>query len=185
MCPGNTEAASERGAMKLSDYEVGNYAIGGDFTLTSQAGKPVSLHQYQGRVVVIFFGYTHCTDICPLTLAEMGMLKKELAEDEAKVQPIFITVDPERDTPRRMQAYLRNFSRDIVGLTGTVQDVQSVAKRYQAKFDKKPNKSGRGYSIAHTGFVYMLDPQQKVRYLFPFDAQASLLAEGVRHLLGG
>jgi protein SCO1/2 len=181
----HTQAASDGGAMKLSDFEVGNYAIGGDFTLTSQLGKPVSLHQFQGRVVVIFFGYIHCTDICPLTLVEMGKLKTALGENGAKMQPLFVSVDPERDTPRRLRVYLHNFSRDIVGLTGAAQDVQAVAKRYQAKFDRQPNKSGRGYSIAHTGFVYMLDPQQKVRYLFPYDAQASLLAEGVRHLLGG
>lgn len=171
--------------MKLEDYEAGPYEIGGDFTLTNQFGRKTSLKDFRGRVVLVFFGYTHCPDVCPLTLTEMGRLRTLLGADDSRVQAIFITVDPARDTPRRLKSYLTNFDRGIVGLSGPESEIRAIAARYQARFARSETKSASGYLIDHTGFVYMLDGNGKVRYLFTYDVGADLLAQGVRRLLKG
>ena len=171
--------------MRLEDYEAGPYALGGDFTLTNHLGKKTSLHLYQGSVVLVFFGYTYCPDVCPTTLTEIAQMKKKLGQDARRVQPLFISVDPERDTAPRLKSYLSNFNAGIVGLTGTEAEIRAVATRYQARFARNPGASKDGYLVDHTGFVYMLDPTGKVRYLFTYDAGAELLAQGARKLLKG
>jgi protein SCO1/2 len=171
--------------MKLEDYEAGPYELGGDFTLTNQLGRQASLKDFRGRVVLVFFGYIHCPDVCPLTLMEMGRLTKRLGADAKRVQILFITVDPVRDTPRRLKSYLANFDPGIVGLTGPASDILAIAARYQARFTRSTAQSRSGYLVDHTGFVYMLDGQGKVRYLFTYDAGVDLFAQGVRRLLKG
>jgi protein SCO1/2 len=169
--------------MKLEDYEAGAYPLGGEFTLSNQHGRRASLKDFRGRVVLVFFGYTYCPDVCPLTLTEMGRLRGLLGADFQRVQPVFITVDPARDTPPRLKSYLANFDPSIVGLTGPEKEIRAVASRYQARFARSDAKTSSGYLIDHTGFVYMLDGEGKVRYLFTFDVGADLLAQGVRRLL--
>jgi len=171
--------------VNLEEYEVGSYQIGGDFALTNQDGKTSGLRDFRGKVVVLFFGYTHCPDICPVTLAEMSRLKKLLGADGAKVQGIFVSLDPARDSSERLKAYLANFDPGIIGLTGSARDVSQVAKLYRAKFSKRDAGSAAGYLVDHTAFVYLLDSKGKVRYLIPYDAGTDTLAAGARHLLGG
>lgn len=180
-------AASAAGAapMRLEDYETGPYALGGDFTLTNHLGQKTSLSQYRGRVVLVFFGYTYCPDVCPTTLSEMAQMQKRLGQDAQRVQPLFITVDPERDTAPRLKSYLANFNAGIVGLTGTEGEIRAVAKRYQARFARSSDSSKGAYLVDHTGFVYMIDGTGKVRYLFTYDAGADLFAQGARKLLKG
>lgn len=169
--------------MKLEDYEVGPYDLGGDFSLTNQQGGQTSLKDFRGRVVLIFFGYSHCPDVCPLTLTEMGRLNKRLGPAAKRVQVVFITVDPARDTPQRLKSYLAHFDSGIIGLTGPESEIRAIAARYQARFTRRPAKSHSGYSMDHTGFVYMLDGQGKTRYLFTYDAGTELFAQGVHRLL--
>jgi len=171
--------------LKLEDYEVGPYALGGDFALTNSLGTKTRLSQYLGKVVVVFFGYTYCPDVCPATLSEIGKMKKLLGKDASRVQPIFITVDPSRDTPARLKAYLANFHAGIVGLTGTEAEIRAVAKLYQVRFARSSAASAGGYLVDHTAFVYVLDRTGKVRYLFTFDAGGAMMAEGARRLLQG
>jgi protein SCO1 len=172
-------------SLKLEDYEVGHYAIGGDFTLTNQAGKPTSLTAFRGKAVLIFFGYTYCPDVCPATMTEMGRMKKLLGKDAKRVQPIFITVDPARDTAPRLKAYLANFNAGAIGLTGTDAEIREIATQYQARYARGSTVSSGGYLMDHTGFVYLLDGTGKVRYLFTYDAGAELFAQGVRKVLNG
>ncbi len=179
-------AFSTRAAkVNLEEYEVGSYEIGGDFALTNQDGNKTGLKDYRGKVVVMFFGYTHCPDVCPLTLTEMSRLNKLLGADAAKVQPVFITVDPARDTAERLKTYLSNFEGGIVGLTGTPRDITQVAKLFRTKFAKRNEGSAAGYLVDHTAFIYLVDPKGKVRYLVPFDAGTDVLAEGAKRLLRG
>lgn len=173
------------GKVNLEEYEVGSYGIGGDFALTNQDGKTTGLRDYRGKVVVMFFGYTHCPDICPLTLVEMSRLRKLMGPDAAKVQPIFVTIDPARDTTERLKTYLSNFEGGIIGLTGSARDITQVAKLYRAKFAKRDEGSAAGYLVDHTAFIYLVDPKGKVRYLVPPDAGTDVLAEGARQLLRG
>ena len=171
--------------VNLEDYEVGSYDIGGDFALTNQEGKSTGLRDFRGKVVVLFFGYTHCPDVCPLTLSEMSRLGKLLGSDAGKVQPIFVTIDPARDTADRLKTYLANFESGIIGLTGSERDITQVAKLYRAKFAKRNVGSAAGYLMDHTAFIYLVDPKGKVRYLVPVDAGTDVLAEGARQLLHG
>lgn len=170
---------------RLEDYEVGSYKMGGDFALTNQDGKTTGLRDFRGKVVVMFFGYTFCPDVCPLTLTEVGRLAKALGADAAKMQPLFVTLDPARDTAPRLKSYLANFAPGIVGLTGSERDITQVAKLYRARFAKRGAGGEAGYLLDHTAFIYLLDTQGSVRYLMPHDAGTELLAEGVRHLLKG
>lgn len=167
----------------LEDYEVGNYAMGGDFSLTSQDGRKSALKDWRGKVVVLFFGYTFCPDVCPTTMAEISRLMEKLGALAARVQPVFVTVDPERDTPARLKSYLGNFRGRFVGLTGSEREVTQVARQYQARFARRKVGSAAKYLIDHTAFTYMLDPQGKVRYLFPGEAGADVMAEGAKALL--
>lgn len=171
--------------LHLEDYEAGPYALGGDFTLTNSLGNTTRLSQYLGKVVVVFFGYTECPDVCPTTLSEIERMKKLLGKDASRVQPIFITVDPARDTAARLKAYLANFHAGIVGLTGTEAEIRAVAKLYQVRFARGASASSGGYVVDHTAFVYLLDRTGKVRYLFTSDAGGALMAEGARRLLKG
>src|SRR5574341_1543510 len=143
----------------LEDYEVGNYAMGGDFSLTSQDGRKSALKDWRGKVVVLFFGYTFCPDVCPTTMAEISRLMEKLGALAARVQPVF------------------------VGVTGSEREVTQVARQYQARFARRKVGSAAKYLIDHTAFTYMLDPQGKVRYLFPGEAGADVMAEGAKALL--
>jgi protein SCO1/2 len=168
---------------RLEDYEVGSYKMGGDFALTNQDGKTTGLRDFRGKVVVMFFGYTFCPDVCPLTLGEMGRLAKALGSNAGRMQPVFVTLDPARDTAPRLKSYLANFEPGIVGLTGTERDITHVAKLYRARFAKRGAGGDTGYLLDHTAFIYLVDTKGAVRYLMPHDAGTELLAEGVRQLL--
>ena len=169
----------------IDDFEVGSYALGGDFALTNQDGKTTGLRDFRGKVVVLFFGYTYCPDVCPLTLSDMGRMNKLLGAQAKQVQSIFVTIDPERDTAPRLKSYLSNFAPGIVGLTGSDRDIAGVAKLYRAKYAKREDDGKGGYLMDHTAFVYLVDPKGKVRYLVPYDAGTDILAEGARQMLKG
>jgi len=132
--------------------------LGGDFTLMSDYG-PVSLHDHQGQVVVLAFGYTSCPDVCPLTLSIISAALKQLTPDELKqVQPIFVTLDPERDTPARVGEYARHFHPRIIGLSGTPEQIAKVAKEYLVVYRKETlENSALGYGIDHSSRIYILN----------------------------
>jgi protein SCO1/2 len=171
--------------MTLEDFEVGPYALGGEFTLTNHLGKKTHLSQYRGKVVALFFGYTFCPDVCPTTLAEMQQMQGMLGKDARRVQPIFVTIDPARDTAARLKSYLSNFGGNIIGLTGSQSEISAVAKLYQARFARSSATTAGGYLMDHTGFVYLLDGTGKVRYMMTPDAGADMMAAGARRLLKG
>jgi protein SCO1/2 len=173
---------SSQSAPILNDYEVQKLKIGGDFTLTNQDGKLTNLKEYRTKVVVLFFGYTYCPDVCPITMTKIGRLRKLLGKQATRFQPVFISIDPERDTPARLKAYLANFENGAIGLTGTKDEVDKAAGLYRARFEKEDVKSATQYLMAHTAYVYMLDGHGKLRYVFPPDVEESLLVDGARRL---
>jgi protein SCO1/2 len=168
---------------QLADYEVGNYELGGEFSLTNQDGKIAALKEWRGKVVVVFFGYTFCPDVCPTTMVEMSRLVEKMGAQSAQVQPVFITVDPARDTPARLKSYVGNFRGHIVGLTGSERELNQVARLYKTRFAKRTVDSAAKYLIDHTAFTYMLDPQGRVRYMFPGDAGTDVMVQGAKALL--
>jgi protein SCO1/2 len=170
---------------KLEDYAVGDYPIGGDFTLTDHNGKRARLKDFRGKVVLLTFGYTHCPDVCPTTLAEFKQVKQALGKQGDRLQALFVSVDPGRDTPALLKQYVGHFDPTFVGLTGAKKELGQMTQGYLAKYRTHESGSAAGYLVDHTAFIYLIDMEGKVRFLFTPDAKREVLVAGVRALLGG
>jgi len=176
-------APTEEHAPVLADYDVARLTLGGDFALTNQDGRRTQLKQFRGRVVVLFFGYTYCPDICPVTLVKIARVRKGLGRQARKLQPVYVTIDPARDTPARLKAYLENFDAGAVGLTGTPAEIAMATRLYRVRYEREESKSATDYLVSHTAYVYLVDRRGKLRYVFPPDVDDELLAEAARRLL--
>ena len=130
--------------------------LGGDFALPATSGGTVSLQQFRGRVVLLNFGFTSCPDICPTKLSEATLVLNELGDDASRLDVLFISVDPERDTPDVLSAYVSNFHPQITGLTGTPDEIARVAREFRAFYRKVPLDGG-DYTIDHSTVVYLFD----------------------------
>jgi protein SCO1/2 len=140
-----------------------------DFTLTDQNGAPFRLSDQRGKVVVIFFGYTNCPDICPATMSDMQVVLNRLGEQRTKLKVVFITVDPERDTSERLNRFIGMFDNDIVGLTGDTETLNAVYKAYGAGANRRDlPDSALGYAMDHTATSTVIDKQGQRRLLFGF-----------------
>jgi protein SCO1/2 len=140
----------------VSGRGAGTVAIGGPFSLTDQNGQPFSDKDLKGKSFVVFFGFTHCPDICPTTLFEISEVLRNLGPEADHTAALFISVDPERDTPAAMKDYLANFDPHIRGLTGDAAALDAVAKTYRAYYKKVPLEGG-DYTMDHTAIVYLMD----------------------------
>jgi protein SCO1/2 len=140
-------------------------AIGGPFQLTDQDGRTVTDRDLSGKPFLVFFGFTHCPEICPTTLFEISETLRKLGTDADRTRALFITVDPERDTPKVLKDYLSNFDPHISGLTGGADAIAAAAKAYRAIYRKVPLDQG-GYTMDHTAIVYLMDKQG--RFVAPF-----------------
>jgi protein SCO1/2 len=143
----------------------GPSAIGGPFNLIDQNGKPITDRDMKGRPFLVFFGYRHCPDICPTTLFEISEVMRTLGKDADRVGALFITVDPERDTPAEMKDYLSSFDPHLLGVTGDAKAIDAVEKAYRVYAKKVPGEHG-DYSMDHTALVYLMDKQG--RFVAPF-----------------
>ena len=130
-----------------------------DFVLTSHLGTKVSLSDYKGKLVILLFGYTHCPDVCPTQLSDMQKLLEKLGDKAKQVQVLFITFDPERDTPKVLKEFLTFFNPTFVGLTGTKKEIAAVAKQYKAQYIKRKSLSRPGYFFGHSSVVYLIDQE--------------------------
>lgn len=140
----------------------GNAAIGGPFTLIATNGEIVADQTYRGKWLVIFFGYTFCPDVCPTALSNMTVAIETLGPDAAKLQPLFITVDPERDTRDVLTEYLKSFDPRILGLTGTRAQVNNVLKQYRVYVALQKSEAGdKDYLVSHSGYIYLMNPEGK------------------------
>jgi protein SCO1/2 len=158
--------------------------IGGDFTLTDQDSRPFALSSLQGKVVLIFFGYTMCPDACPTTLSKLSSAFARLTADErAKVKAVYITIDPERDTAQVLKDHLMYFGVDAVGLTGTVEETSKVAAQFGAHFEKTGDKTAAGYLMSHTVSVFGLDTKGRTRVLIDYEGSVDLVVREIRALL--
>ena len=160
--------------------------LGGEFTLDAESGK-VSLSDYKGKVVPIYFGYTHCPDVCITSLNKVTAALKTMDDAErAEIQPLFITVDPERDTPEKVGAYARYFEPSIVGLTGTQEQIARVAKQYFVIYEKVANeKSAMDYSMDHSSIIYVVGHDGVIKSLVHHADTAEALVEYLREALKG
>jgi protein SCO1/2 len=140
--------------------DLGSPAIGGSFTMIGQDGRVVTNADLAGRPYLVFFGYTHCPDFCPTALFDISAVFKELGPDK-KVAALFVTVDPERDTPDILKAYLENFDSRIIGLTGDSSKTAAIAKAFRVYAKKVPGEKAGDYTVDHTGVVYLMDRRGK------------------------
>jgi protein SCO1 len=158
--------------------------VGGDFVLTDFNSQPFELSSLRGKAVLIFFGYTSCPDVCPTTLSKLSSVYKKLGPDAARVKTLYITVDPDRDTPAALKADLGDFDLDAVGLTGTKPEIDKVVALYGASYEIIPTPtSAAKYTIAHSTTLYALDPAGRTRILFPYEATVSDIVKGVKSIL--
>lgn len=159
------------------------------FTLVDQYGRPFSSEALRGNVVAIFFGYTHCPDVCPATLSIFAQARRELAAIRASeaVRFVFVSVDPERDTPERIRRYLERVDPGIIGLTGAPEEVRRVLDAWGITAEKVPLSpdSPGAYTIAHTASVLLLDRDGRIRVRLPFGSSAADLVHDVQELLRG
>jgi len=157
-------------------------AIGGPFELVDQNGKRFGDSDLKGKWHLVFFGYTNCPDTCPTALNEMALALDRLGQERDEVSIVFITVDPERDTPEVLKPYVANFDAPIVALTGTAEEVAQAAKAYRVYYAKHPRPEG-GYDMDHSAVIYVMDPQGRFTATFTPDSTPEAIAERLQKLL--
>jgi protein SCO1/2 len=146
-------------------------------------GKRRTLAEFKGQVVVLFFGFTQCPDVCPTTMAELAAVKQRLGADGARVVPIFVTVDPERDTPVVLKAYVGSFGADFVALRGTSDETKAIAKAFKIFYAKVPGKTESSYTIDHTARSYVYDTRGRLRLATRHGMGPDALASDLKQLL--
>ncbi len=149
--------------VKFENTDLTGLGYGKGFARNDHTGQPVTLDTYKGKVVVLFFGFTHCPDVCPTTMAEMSAVMKELGPDADKVQVLFATLDPERDTRELLSQYVPGFDARFTGLYGTLEQTAATAKEFKVFYQKVPGKTEGSYVIDHTAGSYVFDKNGKIR----------------------
>jgi protein SCO1/2 len=180
---GLSGCGNDKPAFRGVDITGADYAQG--WTLSDHDGQVRTLKDFAGKVVVVFFGYTQCPDVCPTALQEMVETKQLLGADGAKLQGIFITVDPERDTPELLKAYMANFGPDFVALRPTPEQLPQVTKDFKIYYKKVEGKTPTSYTMDHSAGSFTFDPQGRVRLYNRHASGAAALAEDAKILLKG
>lgn len=168
-------------SFKAVDITGADYAR--ELSLNDADGRPRTLADFKGKVVVVFFGYTQCPDVCPTTLAELAQVKKALGPDGARVQGIFVSVDPERDTPELLKAYVANFGSDFVALRGDAEQTKAAAKHFKVFYNKVAGKTATSYTVDHTAGSYVFDAAGRVRLFTRYGSGAEALTTDLKALL--
>lgn len=167
---------------QFKNVDITGADYGKDFALVDHTGKARSLADFRGKVVVVFFGYTHCPDVCPTTLSELKMVKDQLGQDGERLQVLFVTVDPDRDTREVLARYVPAFDPGFIGLRGDAAATAKVARDFKVFYQKVPGSRPDSYSVDHTAGSYVFDPQGRVR-LFARQGNPASLASDIRILL--
>lgn len=176
-------SAVPAGSFKSVDITGASYAR--ELALTDQHGQPRRLADFKGKVVVVFFGFTQCPDVCPTTMVELAQVKKALGPDGDRIQGIFVTVDPERDTPEILKAYMAGFDPSFIALRGTPEETAAAAKEFKVFFAKVPGKTETSYTIDHTAGSYIFDASGRIRLFERYGSSAEDLAHDLKRLLAG
>ena len=174
--------APEAPKFKLTD--VTGVGFGRELNLTDHNGRARTLADFRGKVVMVFFGFTHCPDVCPTTLAEMAQVVKALGPDAGRVQVLFVTVDPERDTAQLLQQYVPSFNPAFLGLYGDLDATARAAKEFKVFYQKQPVKDGN-YSVDHGAGTFILDREGRLRLYAQYGAGATAMLHDIRLLLAG
>lgn len=176
-----TACSEKKPTFNALDITGAEYAR--DVPLPDVDGKPRSLQDFKGKAVVVFFGYTQCPDVCPTTMAEIAEAKRLLGADGARVQGIFVTLDPQRDTPELLKAYTASFGPDILALRGTPEQIAAVAKDFKVFYKKVEGKTTGSYTLDHSAAAFVYDPQGRVRLYVRYGSGPQALASDLKQLL--
>lgn len=171
------------GAPKFNSVDITGANYARDFALTDHTGAARTLADYRGKVVAIFFGFTQCPDVCPTTLTDMAEVKKQLGKDGEKLQVLFITVDPQRDTQMVLSKYVPAFDPSFVGLYGSPEQTAATAKEFKVFYQKVAGKTATSYSVDHTAGTYVIDSSGKVRLFVRHEQGIEPLVADLKRLL--
>ena len=175
-----------QGWLAAEQASGGRPLIESEFSLVDHTGKPVTDEDFAGKWQLVFFGFTFCPDICPTTLNDVSIVLEELGAEADQVQPLFITVDPERDTPEVMAEYVGNFDPRIVGLTGSPEQIDQAAHAFRAYYAKVEQEGvAGGYTMNHSAFLYLMSPEGDYATHFAADDDPAAVAEEIRAYLEG
>ena len=163
--------------------DVTGAAFGHDFRLTDHNGKPRTLADFRGKVVVIFFGYTQCPDVCPTTLSDLAATLQKLGADASRVQVLFVTIDPERDTPELLSQYVPAFNPTFLGLYGDAAATAATAREFKVLYQKQPGSTPGSYSMDHSAGTFIFDPQGRLRLYVTHGQGPELYAHDIHELL--
>jgi len=171
-------AAGDEAARLMGELMSGKPEVGAPFTLPDTAGRPRALAEFRGKLVLLYFGYMSCPDACPRDLAQVGGAIRALGPDGERVQPVFVTIDPARDAPEALRAYVAAFHPRFVALRGSEEETRRVARTFKVAFERTPPEQ-----IEHAAFTFLLDGQGRYVAFFPPGTSASLMAEMLRQEL--
>ena len=146
-------------------------------------GAPRTLADWKGKVTVVFFGYTQCPDVCPTTMTDLAAIRKSLGADGDRLQSVFVTIDPERDTPEVLKAYVANFGPGVVALRGTPEQTAAAAKEFKVFYAKVPGRNGGGYTMDHSAASFVFDPAGRVRLYVPYGGDTKKFAADLQQLV--
>ena len=176
-------SACSAGTPKFKASDVTGAAFGRDFALTDAGGKPRTLADYRGKVVVLFFGYTQCPDVCPTTLSALAETMKTLGADADRVQVVFVTVDPDRDTGELLSSYVSAFNPSFVGLRGDAEAIARTAKEFKILYQKQPGRTPESYTVDHSAGTFVFDQQGRLRLYVGNGQGPEVFAHDIRALL--
>jgi len=174
-------ASSEDSAFHGIDLSDASW--GRSLHLPDLDGVPRALSDFDGRYVLLTFGYTHCPEVCPLSLAKTAQVRRALGDDANRVQVLFVTIDPERDTPATLQRYVGAFDREILALRGNLEQTKIAANSFRASFRKVPHDTG--YAMDHTMLIYLVGPDQRLKLAFPHDTPGDEILADLKTLMMG
>jgi protein SCO1/2 len=180
---GCDRTAGDRGRPTFHFTDITGAEFARKLELTDADGKPRSLADWRGKVIVVFFGYTQCPDVCPTTMAELAQIRTQLGADGDRLETVFVTIDPERDTPEVLKAYVANFGPNVVALRGDAEQTAAAAKEFKVFYAKVPGKTAGSYTMDHSAASFVFDPAGRVRLFVPYGADTKLLTGDVKQLL--
>ena len=171
-------------AVKFNAVDITGANYARQFQLKDVDGRERSLAEFKGKAVFLFFGFTQCPDVCPTTMAELAEVRRRLGPDGERIQGVFVSIDPERDSPAVLKAYLAGMDPSFIGLTGTLPQVEAMAREFKVFFQKVPTK-GDNYTMDHTAGAYVFDPAGQVRLFVRYGLGADALTADLKQLLAG
>ena len=169
----------------FNSTDISSVEWGRDFHLTDHDGKPRSIADFKGKVVMLFFGFTHCPDVCPTTLAEMAQVRSKLGEDGRRVQGLFVTIDPQRDTPQVLAQYVPAFDSSFLGLYGDKDITAALAREFKFFYSAQKSDAQGNYTVDHSSVIYVFDPGGRLRLMMRPGTDVDVMAADVALLLKG